>query len=1503
MPDEFDSLFTPAFFSIPVNLEKQKVIIPFSVPSSPDDVNNFFSNEKNRILYHEGVRGLIGQLGKWVEENNIAFAPLFIESATVNRVVTDAKDAILYFYQAQLEQGSLSNTASDNYDLYVRGVEYLITILQLLQSEDISLEVRTRIITTSISVLPGSLTPLDVLKSTVLQLEIKSPLPQSPELLESFISSPEYAFFLARVKELIDQLGVWAETHKLKPQPIDVEVFEMVKVMEVVDDVEVMKEVRQRKIVTLNDVRAYLNNFLKENIKEIIINHESSSHYRQDVFNLYTAGFTFLQTIIGIINTDDVSLDVRINVITPLISSLLCPPGAFGALQTACLQLQSDLPRQLMGIRKEVAEQVAMDIIRQNSNLLEAVGSETHVVRRFLLNAASILGIEVAEDTYAPEVIDEDICTDFLDDVMATLTANKVIDMLIDKLDVADLSQRLSKDWKALEYIEELLKKYGTDDGFNRFHLIDSAAPQVLRDEIYYYLYITIFQRLIKSDYLDIEGKTELKQIDSNILIFQSSHSLKFAYVLQDSPDPGEMRVPFIPYCLKQVLAGNFSWLHAIENPGQQEELCEVLLKAVVLALQDGSANLEIIVGLLRDETIRPYLTLHLELLLDVLALVPKPLREPLLGSSALALDIRKISTPRELAKLLLLSDPENWMQQYQHYRVEIIKDAYNLDEFFKCLKARFDRESVIPTIFILDLMGNFPEQIRNILKRKSQVIRILNHIPINKKSDFIEKTLGTSLFKSLLTKSDDLVFFLSELEKELHLVFLQTIAGELSLLTYSYHDLAALLKVCSSSAKLFFLNSIVRYSPIINTKDQLISIINEVPSLERWKFFSTKLFPNHARRLIMNFEELKGVIELFPQENREEFIEFLTANYIAALITDRYQLNDFLEKIPPETYLLLIQGFDQSQLCKVIDRGGDFYKYLLAMPELDRYAYLMNFPPQHLVFLIKDQNHLDKILCHVPEEDRLYFLREIIRKDFFLQESSPHPNIFLILNLLSESHRLEFLRDILPKDTVSKVFHAAKDVLTITETLPLSQRLEFLRDIVDSRIFSTLNFGLDEINQLLEKIPQPQRLEFLRDVVGDSLPKIISKEMIYGIPQRMLDPAITESFFKLLNKVLPFARIDLLRQIGYPSLAKWIQDASTLVRLTELLPSEYRLEMMVGILKNNNGIALHPFPDILRIFSEAEVGNFFRSLGKPFFESYRPTRDRFVELVNLLPTTYLTEFLNSINCEHFKREWCNYWVILVDLKKVDEFRRFPIIEKISQAIPEFFKDFYVLISLLPLLPSYDRRLMVDLLSSEQKQLLLNDLQAIASVMRLLPEESRLLFVTSLPASSYKLVANPSDFVYILRLLPLDSRELASIYFNDFVFTRRYEITDILDLLPEEKRFDWLKKNVDIGFLKELCKEVWTIESLAKSLGLSQRPFLFKYLSENLNDTEMAQYKYSSAVFAELQQWRGASVSTQGMFGPTVVVEVAVQTDERAYKEAQVQTEETFLAVGSLGAR
>src|SRR3990167_111731 len=277
------------------------------------------------------------------------------------------------------------------------------------------------------------------------------------------LESEQVIAFKQGAEKLVARLAAWCKENNVNPKPITL-------------------EDHNRNPIVLDTVDAFLNNFLDNNIRTPCIDESISETRREGFFRLYATGLHFLQSINNILYSDSISLDFRRNIADILVVGLLCGPGSYNSLQDAYLKLASDTPTTLMGIRHEIAKQVAVDVIRANGLISSAegdlVGEETHVATKFLQNAAGILALDVA-DEYAPRELDEVHIEEFMENTRKTLTSEYVIEQIIAKLDIDDVSERLKKSYKALDAIEEALNNYGTDEAFNMFHLIDPENPDM----------------------------------------------------------------------------------------------------------------------------------------------------------------------------------------------------------------------------------------------------------------------------------------------------------------------------------------------------------------------------------------------------------------------------------------------------------------------------------------------------------------------------------------------------------------------------------------------------------------------------------------------------------------------------------------------------------------------------------------------------------------------------------------------------------------------------------------------------------------------------------------------------------------------------------------------------------------------------------------------------------------------------------------------------------------
>ncbi|OGT45180.1 MAG: hypothetical protein A3E83_07850 [Gammaproteobacteria bacterium RIFCSPHIGHO2_12_FULL_41_20] len=905
------------------------------------------------------------------------------------------------------------------------------------------------------------------------------------------ICSKDAVAFQQGVEQLLGQLAEWAKQHHLKPSPVSIP-----------------DPQHPRKLIETIDVDAILRSFLENNIKNVVIDESVTQEYREGLFHLYTQGIWFLYSILQLSNSTAISLDFRKGVITTLISGLLCGPGSHTSLQDAYLQLQSDVPTTLMSVRREIAEQVALNIIRSHGLLHtsrgELVGSETHYVINFLLNMADILAIQVEKDPYATSELSDELMAEFLDGVVQALSVENVVERIIAKLDIDDVAMRLqaASSMQPLNDLETSLNNYGIDEQFNLFHLMDVENPKKLRKDVKYYLFATLLQRLASRGYIQFAGQVEMKGAEPVLVLVCASRSLKLAQVFPDDAEKyPEKRVPFIPYCLERCFAGDTSFLKMIDNEPQQTELGGELLNSIkheLAAEKLPSAEwLENILSLLAREEVQAFLRGNLGLLCDIAYLLPQNKLENIL-EILFALQVPEVLTePTELAKYQVLFPMEMWDGIYAECGVGIITDCDDLAAYLACLKAILPKEQkAYATQFVEKLYGSNPQAINCLIKSPSHLDFLLGQLPKELHAKLICETLTQNTLKIIICSFTNLYIVLSKkLATDQQRIKLLTRLGQegLSSIITSAEQLRLLLEIMAEPCRLPMLKefSLDHLKKITPSHIELKSLLKTLPIADRLSFF--KLFDfEYWKNVINTADIIADIFELFSPEDKKRFFYLLEAPFLRAAIVTKEDFVTVFSKLPCNICGTFLWRFDRAALERFVD-GHNFLKILSGLNPSDQGFFLKRLSANYLRTCIQQGHFLRNVLNVIPEKDRLEFLRNTLGTEFLRKYIIRTDTLLAILSMLPISGHLEALRDILGSQSISQVVSTTDELIAVLKLLNEQQRLEFLRDIIGQKNLDAMLYSVSHVCNIITLLPQSARLEVLRDIFGcDNLALLI---------------------------------------------------------------------------------------------------------------------------------------------------------------------------------------------------------------------------------------------------------------------------------------------------------------------------------------------------------------------------------------------------------------------------
>ncbi len=305
------------------------------------------------------------------------------------------------------------------------------------------------------------------------------------------------------------------------------------------------------------------------------INHTSNpkNHFPYDAisFQLFTDGIKMLFSIAHRLDSPDINEEIKNQILTMLGSELdVCAPGCYTIIDNAYLKLSNDPERNLLDVRTEIAQQVALELIGQyNRRMLSdpfsasnaiLEGNITHYVAAILNKHQHQFGLAYNPDEFIPPI--DKIARffrQFQERVDRQLQLNNVIDYIIDhKVRYTECLENIRQSpSRSAEYVDQLrsqLDAFGQDPEFNVTDLFDQdklennefvASPQARQ-----YLILTLAARFNAGKFIDISRASQKIRLEDDVeLVYFPNYSLEMSYVNVAN----STRQPLAAYCFDKL--------------------------------------------------------------------------------------------------------------------------------------------------------------------------------------------------------------------------------------------------------------------------------------------------------------------------------------------------------------------------------------------------------------------------------------------------------------------------------------------------------------------------------------------------------------------------------------------------------------------------------------------------------------------------------------------------------------------------------------------------------------------------------------------------------------------------------------------------------------------------------------------------------------------------------------------------------------------------------------
>lgn len=228
------------------------------------------------------------------------------------------------------------------------------------------------------------------------------PLPASPGSIDTFLVSQDGKVFAKKLETIVAKLKEWAD----------------------------------KRDIPSNNLAGFLQNF---------VSNDGVLDYNKLLFPLFIQGIPKLAKIVELLYTQQLSDDICTIIIKNLIDGMnVCPPGINTNISDAYYQLLANPADELMAIRRNIVEQLALQVLRKNKPKHFTAHNEIHYVNSISNYYADTLGLVLEEDKTATSNYKslELQLTDFAANIYAALTVETIIEQVILKLNIAELQKK-----------------------------------------------------------------------------------------------------------------------------------------------------------------------------------------------------------------------------------------------------------------------------------------------------------------------------------------------------------------------------------------------------------------------------------------------------------------------------------------------------------------------------------------------------------------------------------------------------------------------------------------------------------------------------------------------------------------------------------------------------------------------------------------------------------------------------------------------------------------------------------------------------------------------------------------------------------------------------------------------------------------------------------------------------------------------------------------------------
>lgn len=669
-------------------------------------------------------------------------------------------------------------------------------------------------------------------------------------------------------------------------------------------------------------------------------------------YQLMTEGIKMLNAIAILLESGQVAEDLKECVLQTLGSELhVCAPGCYTEIQGAYMKLVKKPDVVLLGIKTEIAEQVAQELIEEHNSAARTRGGDItsliyegnhkHYIVGLLNYTANEFGFEISRDLYVPPITEfEDFIQPFRERFSAQLKGQMLVNRIVDKLNAAELIRKIAASPnKAMEYCDSFkdeMDEYGIDEVFNIKSLFNEDkivdSKYELSSDAENYLIISILARLTKSGFINSEIASRKIAIPPHIeLSYFPFHPLTFSSVFDTQT---RERKPFISYCIEYFKTNNLMPT-GLENPEQVAELN----RAAALAIQND----------------------------DVFRLSPISLETDQDKLYYYAL-INAVPYSRLLAELLNMM-PDDVVSSFLHYIDEahkrcrfITSDQYNLavQSHFETNRYFFSSETDL--LALSKLVESFLD-LCNVLYFVAESQRYHFLLLIGKKLITIMTKENVNLFSLLsLFREDERYRLLQHLHFSSEVIARLNLPALINMLTLIAPDryeevihymlgterfmrmipamdiyLQALAAIPVNARMHFikaapldyyvrlFQDNIINLGKVMS----LLSVPDQIAVLSHW-------YPAGYQGLFTSFELLQAYLQPLQPESRAAFLCALPADLLQQWTINPLTLNNMLQLIPAHQHQLLLSHL-QQQSTSVISSVTSYLGSLFGSPTQTR--------------------------------------------------------------------------------------------------------------------------------------------------------------------------------------------------------------------------------------------------------------------------------------------------------------------------------------------------------------------------------------------------------------------------------------------------------------------------------------------------------------------------------------------------------------------------------------